>query len=89
LLDPPQRGRARRFDATGLLDGLREFVQTGVPMIVLETALPAKFAQTIQEACGIEPPRPSALRGIEQLPKRCKVMPVDVQAVKTYIAQNC
>jgi threonine synthase len=67
----------------------REFVQTGVPMIVLETALPAKFAQTIQEACGIEPPRPSALRGIEQLPKRCKVMPVDVQAVKTYIAQNC
>ncbi len=67
----------------------REFVQTGVPMIVLETALPAKFAQTIQEACGIDPPRPAALQGIEQLPKRCKVMPVDVQAVKTYIAQNC
>ena len=39
-------------------------------MIVLETALPAKFAATIGEAIGREPERPAALRGIEQLPRR-------------------
>ena len=57
-------------------------------MIVLETALPAKFSATIVEALGREPGRPAALQGIEQLPKRFKVMPVDAQAVKDYIAQN-
>jgi threonine synthase len=48
-------------------------------MIVLETALPAKFAATIREALGREPERPAALEGIEALPKRFTVMPVDVQ----------
>lgn len=74
--------------ADGLKVG-REFAQSGVPMIVLETALPAKFADTIREAIGIEPQRPAALLGIEQLPRRFKVMPADAQAVKHYIAQNC
>ena len=77
---------------THTADGLkvaREHVQPGVPMIVLETALPAKFAQTIREAIGVEPERPAALRGIEALPKRYKVMAVDVQTVKRYITENC
>jgi threonine synthase len=76
---------------THTADGLkvaREHRDTGVPMIVLETALPAKFSATIVEALGREPERPAALAGIEQLPKRFKVMPVDVAAVKQYIAQN-
>jgi threonine synthase len=54
-------------------------------MLVLETALPAKFAATIHEALGVEPPRPAGLEGIEELPKRVKVMPVDVDQVKAYI----
>jgi threonine synthase len=74
--------------ADGLKVG-REFAQSGVPMIVLETALPAKFADTMREAIGIEPQRPAALLGIEQLPRRFKVMAVDAMAVKHYIAQNC
>ena len=76
---------------THTADGLkvgREFIEPGVPMIVLETALPAKFAETIVEALGREPDRPAALRGIEALPKRFKVMPADAVAVKTYIAEN-
>jgi threonine synthase len=76
---------------THTADGLkvaREHRDVGVPMIVLETALPAKFSATIVEALGREPGRPAALEGIEQLPKRFKVMPVDAQAVKDYIAQN-
>jgi len=76
---------------THTADGLkvaREHLESGVPMIVLETALPAKFAETIVEALGREPDRPEAMRGIEQLPKRFKVMRVDAQAVKGFIAEN-
>lgn len=76
---------------THTADGLkvaREHVDVSVPMIVLETALPAKFAETIVEAIGREPERPAATVGIEQLPKRFKVMRVDAQAVKDFIAEN-
>jgi len=57
-------------------------------MIVLETALPAKFASTIVEALGCEPERPAALAGIELEPKRFRVMPVSVDAVKAFIVEN-
>ncbi len=76
---------------THTADGLKvgsELARPGVPMIVLETALPAKFADAIREATGVEPDRPAHLRGIEQLPRRFKVMPANPQAVKDYIAQN-
>ena len=76
---------------THTADGLkvaREFIEPSVPMIVLETALPAKFAETIVEALGREPDRPAALQGIEALPKRFRVMPADAAAVKTYITEN-
>jgi threonine synthase len=72
-------------------DGLkvaREHVQPGVPMLVLETALPAKFAATIREAVAIDPPRPPGLDDLEHRPRRCKVMRPDVEAVKRYIAEN-
>ena len=51
---------------THTADGLkvaREHLQPGVPMIVLETALPIKFAATIVEALGREPDRPAQVRG--------------------------
>jgi threonine synthase len=73
---------------THTADGLkvaREHLTAGVPTIVLETALPAKFAETIVEAIGREPDRPAAMRGIEALPKRCEVMAADTAAVKTFI----
>jgi len=76
---------------THTADGLkvaREYLEPGVPMIVLETAMPAKFAQTIVEALGVEPPRPASMVGIESLPKRFVEMPVDVQGVKDYIAAH-
>jgi threonine synthase len=76
---------------THTADGLRvarEHVRPGVPMLVLETALPAKFAETIREALGIEPPRPAALQGIEALPKRVQVMPADAGRIKAYIRDH-
>jgi threonine synthase len=60
-------------------------MQPGVPMIVLETALPAKFAATIVEALGQEPDRPAAQRGIEALPRRFTVMAADATAVQRLI----
>jgi threonine synthase len=55
------------------------------PIMVLETALPIKFAASIVEATGQEPPRPKQFEGIEALPKRVRVMGTDVQAVKDLI----
>ena len=76
---------------THTADGLkvaREHLEPGVPMIVLETALPVKFAQAIVEAVGREPDRPAALVGIEDLPKRFEVMPNDAARVKAFIAER-
>ncbi|MBU2287210.1 MAG: threonine synthase [Gammaproteobacteria bacterium] len=77
---------------THTADGLkaaREHLVPGVPMIVLETALPIKFAGTIVEALGREPDRPARFEGIEALPKRVVKLPAEVDAIKAYIAQHC
>ena len=67
----------------------REHLQPGIPMIVLETALPIKFAETIVEALGHQPERPAKFAGIEDLPKRVVVMQANADQIKTYIAKNC
>jgi threonine synthase len=77
---------------THTADGLkvaRQNLAPGIPMIVLETALPIKFAETIIEALGHEPERPARFEGIEQLPKRVTVLPADAAAVKQFIASHC
>jgi threonine synthase len=77
---------------THTADGLkvaRQFAQPGQPMIVLETALPIKFAATIVEALGHEPDRPAKFLGIEDLPKRVTVLPADAAQVKAFIAAQC
>jgi len=74
--------------ADGVKVGL-EYRKAGVPLICLETALPAKFEETIREALGREPERPADLRGLEDLPQRVEVVDVDVEAVKKYIVANC
>jgi threonine synthase len=77
---------------THTADGLKVALENrsaNVPMIVLETALPIKFAATIVEALGREPDRPAKFEGIEALPKRVQVMEADVAAIKALIAQAC
>jgi threonine synthase len=76
---------------THTADGLKvalENREPGVPMIVLETALPAKFEDTIKEALGRDPVRPAGLENIEDLPQRFEVMDVDVAAVKQFIVKQ-
>jgi threonine synthase len=88
------RDTFKRFNTmidTHTADGLkvaRAHLQPGVPMVVLETALPIKFAETIQEALGRLPDRPAKFEGIESLPKRVQVMPADVALVQAYIARH-
>ena len=67
----------------------REHVQPSVPMIVLETALPIKFAATIREALRRDPDRPAKFDGIEDLPRRVQVLPADADRVKALITQEC
>jgi threonine synthase len=72
-------------------DGLKVAVEQavpGVPMIVLETALPAKFASTIVEALGREPARPAGLEDLERRPRRFERTPRSAAAVKAYIERT-
>ncbi|HVK94088.1 MAG TPA: threonine synthase [Noviherbaspirillum sp.] len=66
----------------------REYLTPGAPMIVLETALPAKFNETIREALGRDAERPAGFENIEALPQRFDVMAPDVEKMKAFIAKH-
>jgi threonine synthase len=74
--------------ADGLKVGL-EHREPGVPLVCLETALPAKFAASIREALGRDPDLPPGYEGLERLPQRVEVMDADAGAVKAFIARHC
>ena len=73
--------------ADGIKVGL-EKREPGVPLICLETALPAKFAETIREALGHEPARPARFENLEKLPQRFQVIEPHDEVVKRYIAAH-
>ena len=76
---------------THTADGVKvahEHLVPGVPMIVLETALPAKFAASIEEAVGFAPPVPAALADLETRPRRSVDMPADEGKIKSYLASH-
>ncbi|MDO8350433.1 MAG: threonine synthase [Gallionella sp.] len=73
--------------ADGLKVGLEQR-RPGLPLICLETALPAKFEETIIEALGCKPERPASMAGIEDLPQRVEVMDADVATLKAFISAN-
>jgi threonine synthase len=57
------------------------------PMLVLETALPAKFGETITEALGITAPRPPGLEDLESRPRRVHEMNNSATDVRAYVAK--
>ncbi len=76
---------------THTADGLkvaRQHLEPGVPMVVLETAQPAKFSETIVEALGREPLRPAHFANIEALPQRFEVMSPNADQIKNFIARH-
>ncbi|MFY9712146.1 MAG: threonine synthase, partial [Microbacterium sp.] len=66
----------------------RSYLEEGVPMLVLETAKPQKFAETIHEAIGIELEFSPELRQMLDAPQRVAEMPDDEQALRAYITKN-
>jgi threonine synthase len=66
----------------------RDAMLLGVPLICIETALPAKFAATIREALGVDPTRPPAYMGLEARPQRFEALPADAERVKAFIAAH-
>ena len=71
--------------ADGVKVGLEQR-DPGVPLVCMETAQPAKFAETIREALGREPARPRGFENLEALPQRVRVIEPDAEAVKRIIA---
>jgi threonine synthase len=59
-----------------------------LPLICVETALPAKFSTTIQEALGREPARAPAFAGIESRPQHVTSLPPDATRLKSFIAEH-
>ena len=57
----------------------------GMPVIVLETAQAAKFAETIAEALDRAPECPPALASLASLPQRVDVLAPRVELIKDYI----
>ena len=77
---------------THTADGIkvaREYVQSGQPMVVLETALPIKFAATIEEALHRKPTMPERFAGLESLPRRVQVVPASVVQIQQIIQEAC
>ena len=66
----------------------REHMVPGVPMIVLETALAAKFNETILDALGMDAARPAGFENIETLAQKFIVLPADVDQMKSFIAKH-
>ncbi len=77
---------------THTADGVKvaqEQREAGLPMVVLETAQPVKFSETIQEALGRDPVRPDDFAGLESLPQRVAVLDADAAAIKAFVAEHC
>ncbi len=82
--------RTGRIIDTHTADGVKvalELATPGVKTLCLETALPAKFGETIVEALGIDPPRPASAVGLEDLPQRLTPIDNDAAAVMAYVAR--
>ena len=77
---------------THTADGVKvalEHQEAGVPLVCLETALPAKFAASMREALGLDPDVPPGYEGLERLTHRVEIMDADAAAVKAFIAREC
>ena len=66
----------------------REHLQSGIPMLVLETALPIKFEETIEVALGRPAECPPAFTDIKLKPQRVENIDADVDQIKAFITAH-
>jgi threonine synthase len=66
----------------------RGFHEPGVPMLVLETAKPQKFAETVREAIDRDPEVSEELADLLQRPQRTVSMPDDAEQLRAFIREH-
>ena len=66
----------------------REHIEDGVPMLVLETAKPQKFAETIREAIDVELDYSPELRQMLDAPQHVTEMDDDEHVLRSFIAAH-
>ncbi|MGV1034740.1 MAG: threonine synthase [Microbacteriaceae bacterium] len=66
----------------------REWVEPGTPMLVLETAKPAKFADTIAEALGTPVAIDDETQALLDAPQRVLPMPNDERELRAYLSEH-
>lgn len=66
----------------------RQYVEQDVPMLVLETAKPQKFAETIAEAIGVELEYSPELQRMLDAPQHVTEMADDEQALRAFVAEH-
>ncbi|MEZ3160719.1 threonine synthase [Microbacterium sp. BWT-B31] len=85
------------FESTGVTidphtaDGVkvaRGHIEPGIPMLVLETAKPEKFADTIAEALGTPIETDAATRALLDAPQRVTDIADDEQLLRSFIAER-
>lgn len=72
-------------------DGVKaatDYVEAGEDMLVLETAKPQKFAETVTEAITIAAPMPEHLIEMLKLPQHVTHMPNSVELLREYIVSH-
>ncbi len=62
-----------------------EYRKPGDVILVAETARPEKFAATIKEALGVEPPTAEGYEDLKKLPQRYVIFPPEPEAVMGHI----
>ncbi|GAD35414.1 threonine synthase [Microbacterium sp. TS-1] len=66
----------------------REYVESGEVMLVLETAKPEKFAETIREAIGVELTYSDELQAMLDAPQHVVDLPDDAAALTAFIRER-
>ncbi|HZZ35041.1 MAG TPA: threonine synthase [Caulobacteraceae bacterium] len=57
------------------------------PLVILATAHPAKFPDTVAAAAGVQPATPRAVQTLADRPERVDRLAADVEAVKAYVRE--
>ena len=71
--------------AVGVAVAEKEVRNPALPMIVLGTAHPAKFPDSVEAACGVRPTLPDWLADLPKRRERVTTLPVDQLAVERFI----
>ncbi|HET9716819.1 MAG TPA: threonine synthase [Pseudolabrys sp.] len=71
--------------AVALAVAEKETRDATIPMVVLSTAHPAKFPESVQAACGFTPPLPDWLADLPQRDERVTVLPADQGAIERFV----